>query len=128
MLIRISDINNIEKYRPDGYKKNVISLGKISGDFLEISEQNYLVLLKKYRTSQPSMMDKFRGLSGTLLKFAKSGFLLTESTLLKQRIKICGKCSKWDKEAFGGRGKCGICGCSVLKHYILVAKCPMGKW
>jgi len=55
MKILISEIKKKSSERPTGYFEDVISRGKIIGDYLELSPENYRLLLIKYRqtSNQP---------------------------------------------------------------------------
>lgn len=49
MRIRISEIMEISKTRPEGFTDDWLAHGKRDGDFLTIENNDYASLLKKYR-------------------------------------------------------------------------------
>ena len=55
MKIKLRDIQIKAKERPTGYLEDVLSKGKVIGDYLEISPENYLKLTSKYRQSPPKL-------------------------------------------------------------------------
>jgi hypothetical protein len=56
--------------------------------------------------------------------WAKSGFKLAPKAVRAERQATCDLCEKWDKV----QRRCTACGCTDLKVYALVAKCPLDKW
>ncbi len=61
-------------------------------------------------------------------RWAANGFATADEKVFRAREQICFSCKNWDKQAFGGSGKCKLCGCSKLKLKFATEHCPMGKW
>lgn len=80
---------------------------------------------------EPNLVDKAKSLGTAVVDWAtKDGFKSVSKEIFQQRKDICNACPKWDKTAFNGMGKCGICGCSIGKLYIPSSSCPDNppKW
>ncbi len=50
---KLIDIKNNQKYRPNGYYEDVVSNGKINGDYLEIDFDKAIILVEKYSEKNP---------------------------------------------------------------------------
>lgn len=71
----------------------------------------------------PSTIDKIKGFSSAMTRWAKSGFQTVDSKEYKNRIDICKSCEYFDK------GRCRICGCFMIaKCWLASEECPKQKW
>lgn len=73
----------------------------------------------------------FKNFGASMIKWgSKDNLKLAGTEELEKRREICTKCDDWNPTAFGGLGKCNICGCSVGKLYIPSSVCPATppKW
>ena len=80
---------------------------------------------------EPNFIEKAKNLGNAVVDWAnKDGFKKVSSEVFQQRKDICLACPHWVQEAYGGIGKCGLCGCSVGKLYIPSSVCPHNppKW
>jgi hypothetical protein len=50
---KLSDIEDNQKYRPNGYYEDVISKGEIIGEYVEIKYEDALALIEKYQEKNP---------------------------------------------------------------------------
>lgn len=74
---------------------------------------------------EPNLVSKIKSLTKSLHTWvSKDGMKLTSEEELDKRIAACLNCPHWDQSAYGGAGKCKICGCSSGKWYIPSASCP----
>lgn len=80
-------------------------------------------LLKRIEFISPAVK-----LGAAAAKWASAGFPLADTETLALREEICGECRDWNASAFGGLGRCEICGCTKLKRNMTTEKCPKGKW
>lgn len=70
-----------------------------------------------------------KGLSSSVYKFVKSGFVVASDDVLRSRMDCCNNCEFWNKASFNGTGKCNKCGCSTwAKLRMATERCPLGKW
>lgn len=58
----------------------------------------------------------------------QSGFKRVTEDDHKKRSDICNNCEYWLPNGYYGIGKCRRCGCSGIKLWMEVSKCPIGKW
>jgi len=80
---------------------------------------------------EPNIIEKAKNLGNAVVDWAnKDGFKKVSPEVFQQRKDICTACPHWVQEAYGGMGKCGLCGCSVGKLYIPSSVCPHNppKW
>jgi hypothetical protein len=78
---------------------------------------------------QPSIAAQIKSLTTSTVNWVASGMPFASSELLSARTETCKSCDQWDSSAFGGTGRCNICGCSTsLKLRMTTEKCPVGKW
>ena len=80
---------------------------------------------------EPNIIEKAKNLGNAVVDWAnKEGFKKVSNEIYQQRKDICLACPHWVQEAYGGIGKCGLCGCSVAKLYIPSSTCPHNppKW
>lgn len=77
----------------------------------------------------PTALDMAKSLLTDTAKWAKKGFKLASGDVITARLQHCQNCEYWDEKAWGGSGKCTVCGCST-KHKLVRATsvCPKGKW
>lgn len=79
----------------------------------------------------PTLFDQMKSLGEAVKNWTvKDSFKVVSPEVLEFRKNTCGGCEHWDKEAFGGIGKCKACGCSAAKLYIPSSYCPLPdpKW
>jgi hypothetical protein len=73
--------------------------------------------------------EQIRAAAEAARRFAAGGFQLTPPSTLADRFASCRLCDEWDGSAFGGTGRCRICGCSTqVKLRMATERCPLGKW
>lgn len=80
---------------------------------------------------EPNIIEKAKSLGNAMIDWAtQDNFSKVSPEVFQQRKDICLACPHWVQEAYGGMGKCGICGCSVTKLYLPSSKCPHNppKW
>jgi hypothetical protein len=73
-------------------------------------------------------MDKLNSLLSSLRDHAMNGFKNTTSEEHLKRKEICSSCRFWIAKAMLGTGMCLKCGCSSVKLWLPLAKCPIDKW
>lgn len=77
----------------------------------------------------PSTTDMVKSLVADTAKWAKKGFKLASGEVITKRFEACRACAYWDSKAWGGSGKCTVCGCSTKAKLVLeTSACPKGKW
>jgi hypothetical protein len=77
----------------------------------------------------PTPLDMAKSLLTETAQWAKKGFKLASGDVITERYSKCKDCQYWDKKAYGGSGKCTVCGCSTKAKLVLeTSKCPEGKW
>ena len=77
----------------------------------------------------PNALDKVKSLLTDTAKWAKKGFKLASGDVITRRFQHCQNCAYWDRKAWGGSGKCTVCGCSTKAKLVLeTSACPKGKW
>lgn len=80
---------------------------------------------------RPTLFDQIKTLGEAVKNWTvKDSFKVVSPETLEFRKNTCNACEHWDKEAFGGIGKCKACGCSAAKLYIPSSYCPLPdpKW
>ena len=133
--IKIEKIKEKSKYRPSGYLEDVMSYGKINGEFIEISKNDYEFLVDKYNNDsqnipEPSKHDLISNFSVAVSKWIAAGFPILKENDFKERFKICSNCEFWNSSARFNLGKCNHnkCGCTKFKLWMETESCPIGKW
>ena len=86
--------------------------------------------LRINRPRQPTISDMVINFSRAVFGFVKSGCKVVSEDEFKRRLEICRSCDLWDETARRGMGKCKHfkCGCTKVKHWMEISKCPLGKW
>jgi len=142
--------NIIEKAKSlndENYYNDVVGQGTIVKDYLEISQENYLALVKKYNPNikdpivyneskccskvkqMPSLMQQINnavGAAGRVVGNITYGEKIkaTEEEIASRR-NICENCPFLDTV----RNKCSKCGCFYkLKITLATEHCPENKW
>lgn len=80
---------------------------------------------------RPNLFEQMKSLGEAVKNWTvKDGLHTVSPKTLEFRKDTCNSCEHWDKEAFGGIGKCKVCGCSAAKLYIPSSACPLQipKW
>jgi len=136
MKIPLAHIHVRAAERPEGYVEDVLSKGRVDGDFLEIDDVAYAGLVEKYQGGvlfpEPTLRDVLVNASTALARFIKAGCPVLSQEDIHRRSAVCtGKhearpCSEWSTD--GLYAHCALCGCSKLKMWLATEKCPLGKW
>ena len=84
---------------------------------------------------EPNIFYKAGSLTAALARWAAHGFVVVEEPQYLQRKSICDTCinpetgkENFDPEAYGGMGKCLVCGCMGFKQILKTETCPLNKW
>jgi hypothetical protein len=133
--VKIEKIKERSKDRPAGYFEDVISYGKINGEFIELNDVDYEFLVKKYNNnsqdiSEPTNADLLFNFSTAVSKWISAGFPVLNESEFSKRFSICSSCKFWNSSARFNLGECKHkkCGCTKFKLWIKTEKCPIGKW
>jgi hypothetical protein len=78
--------------------------------------------------SEPTIPEMAANFASAIAHWTKAGFPVVPKTEFDRRLAICDACEFWDPVARLGYGKCHVCGCTTLKHWLGTSKCPLGKW
>ena len=122
--IKLLDLKEVSKNRPEKYYEDVVSHGLISKDILELSQEKYDMLVKKYGQQG----NKVIHFANSMATWAGSGFKKVQQHVYERRLAICRKCSFWEEKGNMGMGKCLKCGCGKGKHWLPHEQCPIGLW
>jgi hypothetical protein len=61
--------------------------------------------------------------------FVAAGMPRASVEEIEQRLGICNACPSFDKDGYGGMGKCNVCGCNMeVKSVMATEACPEGRW
>jgi hypothetical protein len=61
--------------------------------------------------------------------FVAAGMPRASVEEIERRLGICNACPSFDKDGYGGMGKCNVCGCNMeVKTVMATEACPEGKW
>jgi hypothetical protein len=126
----IKAIKERAKNRPEGYYEDVISGGKIVGDYVEIDHFKAVELVEKYKNyqSMPSTLQMIKNFGKAVsdeVVAISNGKKSINEELSKKRIEICNSCEFIDKKS----KRCTKCGCFLKwKTVWRSQKCPIGKW
>lgn len=140
--IPLKALKAVSKYRPKGYYKEVLSMGKSYRGTLEISDEYYNFLKKKYAgypnpsyplifASEPRWKLTLKNLFYSMIEWMFAGFSLVTNSLYRTRLSICKKCDRWNPKMIFRLGGCSACNCPRWKLRVSTAKCPHpmgGKW
>jgi hypothetical protein len=101
--IRIKDIEKMSKFRPIGYKEEVLNSGEVIDDMLWIEWGDYKKLLEKYSPNARSTVNKSKpcsscgqspkGLGSAIEKIAKPIAKMIDK-VVGTDIQNCGGCKK----------------------------------
>ena len=106
-----------------------MAAGTVEGDRLVMTDENYRSVWIKATGADPAPPAMIRSFWGSVARWAASGFPVSTAGEFQRRLDACIACDKWDKEGFGGSGRCSVCGCSTqAKLRIATEECPIGKW
>jgi hypothetical protein len=122
--IKLSDLKEVSKNRPEKYYEDVVSHGVISKDILELSQEKYDMLVKKYSKQE----NKVIHFANSMATWVGSGFKKVQQHVYERRLAICRKCQFWQENGNMGMGKCLKCGCGKGKHWLPHEQCPIGLW
>ena len=145
MKIRLKEIDIRANQRPSGYKEDLLAHGKINGEFLEISGDDYMKMRLKYSTTPiPSPVNCCGGKtpsSGSfppILQQAKNaamaagrvaGAIIGGSKVLASEETVKTRETTCDGCEFKRENRCLKCGCQwKVKIRLATEKCPVGKW
>jgi len=132
MKFKIADIAKAAERKPVGYYQDVMAHGKVDGEYLVLSVDNFKKLRLKYRGESvmglPPIMTQAKTLSKAMVDFAGSGFKKVSREVFDKRMNECNKCEFWQKNALAGMGRCMKCGCSGAKQWMPTQQCPIGRW
>ena len=133
--VKIEKIKERSKDRPSGYFEEVISYGKINGEFIELNEIDYEFLVKKYNNNakdipEPNAIDLLSNFSTAVSKWVLAGFPVLSEKEFNKRFEFCSNCKFWDSSVRFNLGKCkhNKCGCTKFKLWLKTEKCPIEKW
>ena len=130
--VKINKIREASNVRPAGYFDDVMSYGKVNGEYLELSDDDYALLSAKYSADipPPKISDLVTNFSTAITKWVSAGFPTLDENEFTDRYKICSSCKFWDESARFNLGKCKHtkCGCTKFKIWMRTEKCPIGKW
>lgn len=128
MRILISAIEEASKKRPDGYKKDVLSRGKMDGKFLVIEPKEYEFLLRKYSSPQPATWkQKAKNFGNAVVdttgRAIRGEPVKASEDAVTARKSICEACEHLKGSV------CELCGCYYPAKIRLAGQsCPKGKW
>lgn len=132
MKIFLKNIKETSKQRPAGYYQDVMSHGKVEGEYLVMSAANFAKLRLKYKEQEvigpPPISSQLKTFSKAMVDFAGSGFKKVSQEVFDKRMNECNKCEFWQKNALAGMGRCMKCGCSGAKQWMPTQQCPIGRW
>jgi hypothetical protein len=125
--------------RLDGYKDEVFKRGRVDGDFIFLSDEDFKYIKENYSpkppqkkqedTQYPSIKTMAKTAASSTANWIKSGAKIVDEETLNKRKEVCRTCEFWNSEALGGTGRCKKCGCSTwAKLRMATEKCPIGKW
>lgn len=114
-------------------KKEIVS--KTPVDLKEITRLMNLtqkealeLIAQQQEKNYPSLKKQAANFLSSMKDFAMSGFKTVTDEQYKTRRAICEGCQFFDRDGFGGTGRCKKCGCSSLKLNIAASRCPFGLW
>lgn len=90
-----------------------------------------LIFVKTHQNDieYPNAPEMAKKLSLAVAGWASSGFKMSTTDQVSERLNICKTCDFWDSSALAGSGRCKHCGCSTqAKIRLATEKCPVGKW
>ena len=130
MKLRISKVHAAAADRPPGYVEDVLSRGAVDGEWLELPDEEYAELKRKYRPQPelPSMgrmmLNAFNAAAAEVKARAEMQKPLTDEEM-ERRLSICQACEFF----IPAQGRCAKCGCFMkFKSRLRSQHCPEGKW
>ena len=128
MRLRLSKIHEVAADRPPGYAEDVISHGRIDGEWLDISDEDLAALRAKYRPALPSLATMAANAGSAVLSEAKALFYgdsPVSEEAISERLALCHACYQF----LPGQNRCALCGCyAALKSRLRSQHCPLDKW
>jgi len=108
--------------RPKGYLTDCVSRGKRDGEWLELSEDQFEFLRRKYSCDLPGVGEMLANFSYSILAWLDAGFPVTNKSQFQSRMAHCLECLDWVDH------RCRKCGCYQVKQWLDTEKCPVNKW
>ena len=116
-----SRLATVAVHRPEGYLEAVVSAGKDVGDFIELSDESFAEIRRKFQPTPP-LHEQIRRLGATLGEWGKLGFPVANQEEFSRRMAVCETCPEWTGT------RCLSCGCIEVKQHLANAKCPLNLW
>ena len=132
LRLSISSLNAAAKWKPAGYVDRVIASGEVDGEWVLLSEPDYLDLCLEFSGSKGGdAAGDSESISSRAYSAAISGArwlfsgapIVNEATHLSRSVQ-CSLCPRWDAH----KKKCQECGCYGAKHWMATESCPLGRW
>lgn len=79
-------------------------------------------------TDPPTPAQMAKSFAKSILTWINQGMRVVSQEEFEKRRTICLSCQMWRGEAAFGLGRCGKCGCVVVKLSIATEHCPLNKW
>jgi hypothetical protein len=79
-------------------------------------------------TAEPKFSEMTKNFTAAVGSWIKAGMPVVSEDIFQSRLSTCASCDHWSGDARMGFGKCKVCGCTRLKHWLATSKCPAGKW
>ena len=134
VIAPLAHLRILAKDRPPGYMEDVISQGTIDGDHVVLTQEAWDDLCAKYRGTGPPLLEMLANFGESLQRWNQAGRPVVTQEEFRRRLDGCqgtgsfatvGRCLNWDPDAYGGRGRCLVCGCTDLKLYLATDECPL---
>lgn len=79
--------------------------------------------------STPSIAQMAKSFFKSAAVFVAAGMPRASVEEIEQRLSTCNACPSFDKDGYGGMGKCNVCGCNMeVKSVMATEACPDGRW
>lgn len=141
MKINLCQLRAKAKERPEGYVEDVIAHGTVVGQVLEITPEQYQLLLDKYNKegkiqpsccgskAMPALSTQAKNAlqaAGRVVGAAVTGkAVFATPEVVAARQAVCDSCEFWVKE----KKRCSVCGCRTdAKLKLATESCPKSKW
>jgi hypothetical protein len=121
MRIRLRYVVDAVPTKPDGYLAAVLAAGRVDGEWVELSDDDYLELATRF---PPLSTAKASSVVRSAVRWIAHGLHVAPEALQWERSCVCALCPAWD----AGRRRCNECGCTSLKHWLATERCPLGRW
>jgi len=122
MKIHMNELRRRAPDRPRGYIEDCVSHGTVNGDWLELSDEQFDYLRRKYSADLPGPVEMLRNFGLAVLAWLDAGFPVTDKHKFQGRMAECLKCLEWVDH------RCRRCGCYAVKQWLDTEACPIGKW